>query len=56
MKIETKVVHSGDRRKAGDYVPVTTPIYTAASYSYDSMDQLDRVFGARGTRAVLCAI
>jgi cystathionine gamma-synthase/methionine-gamma-lyase len=45
MKIETKVVHSGDRRKAGDYIPVTTPIYTAASYSYDSMDQLDRVFG-----------
>jgi cystathionine gamma-synthase/methionine-gamma-lyase len=45
MKIETKMVHSGDRRKAGDYVPVTTPIYTASSYFYDSMDQLDRVFG-----------
>jgi cystathionine gamma-synthase/methionine-gamma-lyase len=45
MKIETKVVHSGDRRKAGNYVPVTTPIYTATTYSYDSMDQLDRVFG-----------
>ena len=45
MKIETKVVHSGDRKKAGDYIPVTTPIYTAASYSYDSMDRLDRVFG-----------
>ena len=44
MKIETKVVHSGDRKKAGDYVPVTTPIYTAASYTYDSMEQLDRVF------------
>ena len=45
MKIETKMVHSGDRRKAGDYVPVTTPIYTASSYFYDSMEQLDRVFG-----------
>ncbi len=45
MKIETKVVHSGDRHKAGGYVPVTTPIYTAASYSYDTMEQLDRVFG-----------
>ena len=45
MKIESKTVHCGDRRKAGDFIPVTTPIYTAASYVYDSMDQLDRVFG-----------
>ena len=45
MKFESKTVHAGDRRKAGNYIPVTTPIYTAASYFYDSMDQLDRVFG-----------
>jgi cystathionine beta-lyase/cystathionine gamma-synthase len=45
MKLESKVVHSGDRRKAGGYVPVTTPIYTATTYSYDSMAQLDRIFG-----------
>jgi cystathionine gamma-synthase/methionine-gamma-lyase len=44
MKPESKVVHSGDRRKAGDFVPVTTPIYTATSYFYDSMQQLDRIF------------
>jgi cystathionine beta-lyase/cystathionine gamma-synthase len=44
MKIESKTVHSGDRRKSGAFTPVTTPIYTAASYVYDSMDQLDRVF------------
>jgi len=45
MKIESKVVHSGDRQKGGDYVPVTTPIYTATTYSYDSMERLDRVLG-----------
>jgi cystathionine gamma-synthase/methionine-gamma-lyase len=45
MKFESKTVHAGDRRKAGNFVPVTTPIYTAASYYYDSMEQLDRVFG-----------
>ncbi|MCU1339452.1 MAG: cystathionine gamma-synthase [Bryobacterales bacterium] len=45
MKIETKAVHWGDRRKSGSFIPVTTPIYTAASYAYESMDQLDRVFG-----------
>lgn len=46
MKPESKAVHWGDRqRKAGDYVPATTPIYTATTYSYDSMEELDRVFG-----------
>jgi len=45
MKFESKTVHAGDRRKAGDYIPVTTPIYTASSYFYDSMHRLDRVFG-----------
>jgi cystathionine gamma-synthase/methionine-gamma-lyase len=45
MKLETKAVHHGDRKKAGNFIPSTTPIYTAASYFYDSMDQLDRIFG-----------
>jgi cystathionine gamma-synthase/methionine-gamma-lyase len=45
MKFETKAVHWGDRKKTGGFVPVTTPIYTASSYAYDSMDQLDRIFG-----------
>ena len=45
MKIHTKAVHSGDRKRAGGYVPVTTPIHTATSYFYESMEQLDRVFG-----------
>jgi cystathionine beta-lyase/cystathionine gamma-synthase len=44
MKLESKIVHFADRKKTGGFVPVTTPIYTAASYSYESMDQLDRVF------------
>ena len=45
MEIHTKAVHAGDRKKAGPHVPVTTPIYTAATYFYDSTEQLDRVFG-----------
>jgi cystathionine beta-lyase/cystathionine gamma-synthase len=44
LKIETKAVHAGDRKKPGPHVPVTTPIYTAASYFYESMEQLDRIF------------
>jgi cystathionine gamma-synthase/methionine-gamma-lyase len=45
LKIHTKAVHAGDRKKPGAHTPVTTPIHTAASYFYDSMDQLDRIFG-----------
>ena len=45
MKIETQAVHAGDRKKPGPAIPVTTPIHTASSYFYDSMEQLDRTFG-----------
>jgi cystathionine gamma-synthase/methionine-gamma-lyase len=44
LNIHTKAVHSGDRKRAGTHVPVTTPIHTATSYFYESMEQLDRVF------------
>jgi len=45
VKIHTKVVHAGDRKKPGPHIPVTTPVHTASSYFYESMEQLDRVFG-----------
>ncbi len=45
MKRESKTVHWGDRRRSSaGFVPATTPIYTATSYSYDSLETLDRVF------------
>jgi hypothetical protein len=31
LKIHTKAVHSGDRKKLGPHIPVTTPIYTASA-------------------------
>jgi len=45
LKIHTKAVHAGDRKKAGTHIPVTTPIHTATTYFYESMEQLDRIFG-----------
>jgi len=45
LKIHSKAVHAGDRKRAGQHIPITTPIYTAASFFYDSMEKLDRVFG-----------
>jgi cystathionine beta-lyase/cystathionine gamma-synthase len=44
MKPHTQAVHVGDRKKTGRHIPVTTPIYTAASFFYENMEQLDRVF------------
>jgi cystathionine gamma-synthase/methionine-gamma-lyase len=44
MKLESKAVHKGDRRKPGGPTPVTTPIHTAASFFYETTAQLDRVF------------
>jgi cystathionine gamma-synthase/methionine-gamma-lyase len=45
MKLPTLAVHAGDRKKPGDYIPVTTPIHGAASYVYEDIADLDRVFG-----------
>jgi cystathionine beta-lyase/cystathionine gamma-synthase len=44
MRINTQAVHAGDRQKAGDQIPVTTPIYTAASFTYDDIETTDKVF------------
>ena len=45
MKTHTMAVHAGDRKKTGRHIPITTPIHTAASFFYESVEQLDRVFG-----------
>ena len=53
MHRESKAVHWGDRRRSGKtgqantgaFTPVTTPIYTATTYSYDSTEILDKVLG-----------
>lgn len=42
---ETRAVHAGERAPAGEYTPVSTPIYPAVGYVYESMDDLDAVFG-----------
>lgn len=50
MKLETKAVHAGDRKRdrdrTGSFVPVTTPIFASSSYLYESAAKLDKVLGA----------
>ena len=45
MKIESKAVHVGDRKKPPTSIPSATPIYTATTFFYDTTEQLDKVFG-----------
>ncbi len=49
MQIHSKAVHAGDRKKLGPHIPTTTPIYTASSYVYETMEQLDRIFAQEET-------
>src|SRR6266481_960097 len=45
VQIHTKAVHAGDRKKPGPAVPTTTPIYTATTFAYEKIEELDRIFG-----------
>jgi cystathionine gamma-synthase/methionine-gamma-lyase len=44
LKIHSKAVHSGDRKRPARQIPVSTPIHTAASYVCESTAELDRIF------------
>ena len=45
----TRAVHSGERKSRGEWTPVATPIYSTVGYLYESMDDLDAVFGGQKT-------
>lgn len=45
MKIHTKAVHAGDRKKAQSQIPVATPVHFAASWITEDTAELDRIFG-----------
>lgn len=42
--IATQLVHSGERQVSPYGQPVNTPIYASATFTYDSMEKVDRVF------------
>src|SRR5258706_15122878 len=44
LDIATKLVHAGERRSAPDVQPVSTPIYASATFTYDTMAEVDQVF------------
>lgn len=46
--IETKLVHAGERREQPIGKAVATPIYASTTYTYESMEELDKVFSGEG--------
>src|SRR5436305_10102148 len=44
LDIATHLVHSGERGDLPKGKPTSTPIYAAATYTYQSMDEIDKVF------------
>jgi cystathionine gamma-synthase/methionine-gamma-lyase len=46
MKIQTRAVHAGDRRKPQTQIPVSTPVHFAASWINESQAEQDRIFAA----------
>lgn len=43
--ITTRLVHAGERQAPPAGQPVTTPIYASATFTYDTMEETDQVFG-----------
>lgn len=41
---QTRAVHAGERVPPSDYTPVSSPIWPASAYIYESMDDMDAVF------------
>src|SRR5215212_6891164 len=42
--ITTNLVHAGERQPLSDAQPVSTPIYASATFTYDSMEEINQVF------------
>ena len=45
LDISTRLVHAGERSGAPSGQPTSTPIYASSTYTYESMDEIDKVFG-----------
>jgi cystathionine beta-lyase/cystathionine gamma-synthase len=46
MKIQTKAVHAGDRKKPQSQIPVATPVHFGASWICADQAEQDRIFAA----------
>jgi cystathionine beta-lyase/cystathionine gamma-synthase len=45
LDIATQLVHASERKQPPNGQPTATPIYASATYTYESMAEIDKVFG-----------
>src|SRR5205823_14489233 len=45
LEIATQLVHASERKQPPTGQPTATPIYASATYTYESMEEIDKVFG-----------
>jgi cystathionine gamma-synthase/methionine-gamma-lyase len=43
--LQTQLVHAGERLPVGQGQPVSTPVYTSTTFTYETMQEFDEVFG-----------
>src|SRR5207302_6758768 len=44
LDITTQLVHAGEGAESPDGQPTSTPIYASATFTYESMEEIDQVF------------
>jgi cystathionine beta-lyase/cystathionine gamma-synthase len=44
LDIDTQLVHSGERMQPAAGLPTSTPIYASATFTYESMEEIDKIF------------
>ena len=49
LDITTQLVHAGERSGPPTGQPTSTPVYASATYTYDSMEEIDKVFAGEQT-------
>ena len=47
--LQTQLVHAGERQGSPAGQPVSTPIYASATFTYDTMQEVDQVFSGEKT-------
>src|SRR5713101_409975 len=53
LDIATELVHTGERGAPPEGKPTATPIYASTTYTYDSMEEVDKVFaGAKRATSI----
>src|SRR3954466_14009306 len=45
LDVATQLVHAGERMNSPAGQPTANPIYASSTYTYETMDEIDKVFG-----------